>query len=125
MNTILPLHGKRGVDLLHDPLLNKGTAFNEAERDEFGLRGLLPPRVTTQEQQLERVLDNIRRKTDLLQGTLDMMILRVLSRGELHGWGITQNWRNSRRVRSKSTKAPSTHPSIGWRRRAGSKPSGR
>ncbi len=30
------------------------------------------------------------RKTDLLQGTLDMLILRVLSRGELHGWGITQ-----------------------------------
>ncbi len=29
-------------------------------------------------------------KTDLLQGTLDMLVLRVLSRGELHGWGITQ-----------------------------------
>jgi PadR family transcriptional regulator PadR len=28
-------------------------------------------------------------KSDLLQGTLDMMVLRVLSRGELHGWGIT------------------------------------
>lgn len=27
-------------------------------------------------------------KTDLLQGTLDMLILRVLSRGENHGWGI-------------------------------------
>ncbi|PTY02848.1 PadR family transcriptional regulator [Opitutaceae bacterium EW11] len=27
-------------------------------------------------------------KTDLLQGTLDMLILRVLSRGEMHGWGI-------------------------------------
>jgi|ERR1035437_991089 transcriptional regulator len=27
-------------------------------------------------------------KTDLLQGTLDMLVLRVLSRGELHGWGI-------------------------------------
>lgn len=26
--------------------------------------------------------------TDLLQGTLDMLILRVLSRGEMHGWGI-------------------------------------
>lgn len=25
---------------------------------------------------------------DLLQGTLDMLILRVLSRGENHGWGI-------------------------------------
>lgn len=29
------------------------------------------------------------RKSDLLQGTLDMLVLRVLSRGELHGWGIT------------------------------------
>jgi PadR family transcriptional regulator, regulatory protein PadR len=29
------------------------------------------------------------RKTDVLQGTLDMLVLRVLSRGELHGWGIT------------------------------------
>jgi transcriptional regulator len=27
-------------------------------------------------------------KTDLLQGTLDMLILRVLSRGDTHGWGI-------------------------------------
>jgi transcriptional regulator len=29
-------------------------------------------------------------KNELLQGTLDMLVLRVLSRGELHGWGITQ-----------------------------------
>jgi len=28
-------------------------------------------------------------KADLFQGTLDMLVLRVLSRGELHGWGIT------------------------------------
>ena len=27
-------------------------------------------------------------KTDLLQGTLDLLILRVLNRGEMHGWGI-------------------------------------
>ena len=27
-------------------------------------------------------------KIDLLQGTLDMLILQVLSRGEMHGWGI-------------------------------------
>ncbi len=27
-------------------------------------------------------------RTDLLQGTLDMLILRVLNRGEMHGWGI-------------------------------------
>ncbi len=29
-------------------------------------------------------------KSDLLQGSLDMLVLRVLSRGELHGWGVTQ-----------------------------------
>ena len=28
-------------------------------------------------------------KTELLPGTLDLLVLRVLSRGELHGWGIT------------------------------------
>jgi transcriptional regulator len=28
------------------------------------------------------------KQTDLLQGTLDMLILRVLARGEIHGWGI-------------------------------------
>lgn len=28
-------------------------------------------------------------KSDLLQGSLDMLVMRVLSRGELHGWGIT------------------------------------
>lgn len=57
---------KRGADLLHDPSLNKGTAFTDAERDRLGLRGLVPPRVFSQDQQLTRVLDSFRRKpTDL------------------------------------------------------------
>src|SRR5947199_7408384 len=30
------------------------------------------------------------RKCDLYQGTLDLLVLRVLTRNELHGWGITQ-----------------------------------
>ena len=29
-------------------------------------------------------------RIDLLQGTLDMLILRVLDRGQMHGWGIAQ-----------------------------------
>ena len=37
-----PAEFPRGVALLRDPLLNKGTAFTEKERDAFGLRGLLP-----------------------------------------------------------------------------------
>lgn len=53
---------KRGADLLQDPVLNKGTAFTYAERDEFGLRGLLPPRVMTQDEQLVRILPAVRGK---------------------------------------------------------------
>ena len=29
-------------------------------------------------------------KTELVKGTLEMLVLRVLSRGEMHGWGIAQ-----------------------------------
>ncbi len=29
-------------------------------------------------------------KTDLLQGTLDLLVLRVLNGGEMHGWGIAE-----------------------------------
>ena len=49
-----------GYELLNDPLLNKGTAFTEAERDEFDLDGLLPPYVTTLDLQVERRLDAFR-----------------------------------------------------------------
>ncbi len=56
----------RGYALLQDPEYNKSTAFTEAERDALGLRGLLPPRVTTQVEQVGRVLNNMRRlPTDL------------------------------------------------------------
>jgi malate dehydrogenase (oxaloacetate-decarboxylating)(NADP+) len=50
----------RGLALLRDPLLNKGTAFTEAERDELGLRGFLPAHVLSMNDQVERVLTNLR-----------------------------------------------------------------
>jgi malate dehydrogenase (oxaloacetate-decarboxylating) len=49
-----------GVDLLNRPLLNKGTAFTESERDAFHLHGLLPPHVGTLEQQVTRRLKALR-----------------------------------------------------------------
>jgi malate dehydrogenase (oxaloacetate-decarboxylating) len=45
-----------GHDLLTDPLLNKGTAFPEAERDEFELHGLLPAAIATLDEQADRRL---------------------------------------------------------------------
>ena len=54
----------RGFELLRDPLLNKGTAFTEREREALGLRGLLPPHVLSQDEQVERVLEYLRRQRD-------------------------------------------------------------
>ena len=45
----------RGVAVLRNPWLNRGSVFNEEERDRLGLRGLLPPRVSTFAQQVERL----------------------------------------------------------------------
>jgi malic enzyme len=36
---------KYGVEVLLDPLLNKGTGFPEEERERLGIRGLVPPRL--------------------------------------------------------------------------------
>jgi malate dehydrogenase (oxaloacetate-decarboxylating)(NADP+) len=69
-------HGKRGADLLHDPLLNKGTAFTDTERTVLGLRGLLPPRILNQDGQITRVLDSFRRKTTDLEKYIYLISLQ-------------------------------------------------
>jgi malate dehydrogenase (oxaloacetate-decarboxylating)(NADP+) len=56
----------KGIALLQDPLLNKGTAFTERERDALGLRGLLPPHVHSQDEQARRILGNLRRLSEPL-----------------------------------------------------------
>src|SRR6516164_6887498 len=43
-----------GPDLLNNPLLNKGTAFTDNERDVFELHGFLPPHLGSLEDQIER-----------------------------------------------------------------------
>src|SRR6516165_6815562 len=65
-----------GIQLLHDPVLNKGTSFTEKERDVFRLRGLLPPRVNSQEKQVSRALENLRRKDSDLERYIFMMALQ-------------------------------------------------
>jgi malate dehydrogenase (oxaloacetate-decarboxylating)(NADP+) len=55
-----PSNSPRGLPLLRDPLLNKGTGFTEQERDELGLRGFLPAGVLSMQAQVERILLNLR-----------------------------------------------------------------
>ena len=61
MNT--PVNTKRGADLLHDPALNKSTAFTEDERQALGLVGLVPDKTETEDLQLQRVLLQLSHKT--------------------------------------------------------------
>jgi len=77
----------RGMDLLNSPLLNKGTAFTDKERTDFGLHGLLPPYVETLEAQVVRAYEAYRRKNDdlerhiylrALQDTNEVLFYRLL-----------------------------------------------
>jgi malate dehydrogenase (oxaloacetate-decarboxylating)(NADP+) len=57
----------KGIKLLQEPHLNKETSFTAAERDALGLRGLLPPRIFSQAERVQHVMNNIRRKPDNLE----------------------------------------------------------
>jgi malate dehydrogenase (oxaloacetate-decarboxylating)(NADP+) len=60
------LVGKRGIDILHDPEINKATAYTEAERQALGLVGLVPDVTESEDLQLRRVLQQLGNKpTDL------------------------------------------------------------
>jgi malate dehydrogenase (oxaloacetate-decarboxylating) len=70
----------RGQQLINDPLLNKGSHFTTEERASLELSGLLPPGVSTIEEQTSRALDSYRRKADDLEGYL--FLLGLLNRNE-------------------------------------------
>jgi malate dehydrogenase (oxaloacetate-decarboxylating)(NADP+) len=59
--TPIPEWFPRGTALLRDPSLNKGSSFTAKERDALGLRGLLPPLVANQDEQVARILENFER----------------------------------------------------------------
>ena len=65
-----------GMTLLQNPVLNKGTAFSEEERDKLELRGLLPPYVNTQEEQVKRVMGNFNRKSSDLEKYVQLIALQ-------------------------------------------------
>jgi malate dehydrogenase (oxaloacetate-decarboxylating)(NADP+) len=57
---------KYGIELLHDPSLNKSTGFTEAEKQSFGVIGLVPDVTESIDTQLSRVLLQLKEKaTDL------------------------------------------------------------
>ena len=76
-----------GTDLLDRPILNKGTAFTEAERKQLGLEGLVPPHVETLDEQAVRAYEAYKRKGDdlerhiylrALQDTNEVLFYRLL-----------------------------------------------
>jgi len=76
-----------GMDLLNRQNLNKGTAFTEKERKEFGLDGLLPPHIESLDEQVVRAYGAYQRKDDdlerhiylrALQDTNEVLFYRLL-----------------------------------------------
>ncbi|KAH6838020.1 NAD-dependent malic enzyme 2 [Perilla frutescens var. hirtella] len=87
MSTAIPgpcIVHKRGSDILHDPWFNKDTGFPLTERDRLGLRGLLPPRVISFEQQYDRFMESYRSLERNTKGQPDNVVTlakwRILNR---------------------------------------------
>src|SRR6185369_1373599 len=74
----------RGGSLLRHPLYNKGTAFTRAERQAFGLEGLLPAAVSTLEQQVRRMYASIVRKADPLEQYIGLAALQERNEDLFH-----------------------------------------
>lgn len=68
--------GRRGRDVIDDPLLTKGSAFSRDERRALGLLGLLPPHVSSVDEQLARTYENFRRKESDLERYIFLVSLQ-------------------------------------------------
>ena len=75
MNYKTNLNGKRGADLLHDPSLNKSTAYTEVERQTLGLVGLVPDVTESEDLQLRRVMQQLGHKNTDLERYIYLMNL--------------------------------------------------
>ncbi len=65
----------RGYDIINTSALSKSTAFSRKEREELGLRGLLPHAVCSQALQEQRILENLRRKAYDIEKYIFLMAL--------------------------------------------------
>ena len=76
-----PLNAKKtkGIEILQDPLWNKGSAFTGEERERLGIRGLLPPVVKTLEQQRDGFLRRLAAEPDDLHKNLMLQVLYALT----------------------------------------------
>ena len=66
----------RGNDVLRNPMLNRGTAFTEAEREALGLDGLLPSAVSSMDGQVRRTEQQYRGQPDPLAKHVYLASLR-------------------------------------------------
>tara|TARA_Y100000758_G_scaffold4784_1_gene4115 strand:+ start:5318 stop:6967 length:1650 start_codon:yes stop_codon:yes gene_type:complete len=66
----------KGSQILHEPLLNKGSAFSLKERDALNLNGLLPPIVLTIDEQKKRIMENFNNKHNDLEKYIFLIALQ-------------------------------------------------
>lgn len=71
---------KKGLALLNDPVLNKGTAFTAEERKKHDLVGLLPDAIETLDRQVERVQEHLAAKDSDLERYI--YLIGLLDRNE-------------------------------------------
>jgi malate dehydrogenase (oxaloacetate-decarboxylating) len=80
----------RGIAVLNNPLINKGTAFTQNERDELQLNGLLPIHVSSVEEQIQRNYESFSRKRTPI-GKYEFL-LGLSSRNELLFYQVIQRF---------------------------------